>query len=47
MTAEYLCSKCNWKSTLGMDFGPLDWLPPCPACNSFVEGFRIIKEDSK
>ncbi len=25
----------------------VDWLPPCPACNSFVEGFRIIKEDSK
>jgi hypothetical protein len=43
MTVEYICSNCYWKSRLGMDFGSLEWLPPCPACNSIVEGFRILK----
>ena len=46
MTATYVCSNCDWKFQLGMDFGDLEWLPPCPACNSIVEGFRILK-DSK
>lgn len=42
MKAVYVCSKCEWKFTLGMDFGSLEWLPPCPVCNSIMEGFRIL-----
>ena len=38
--------KLRERIQLGMDFGDLEWLPPCPACNSIVEGFRILK-DSK
>ncbi len=42
----YLCPNCDWRVTLGMDFG-MEGLPPCSVCNSQMDAIRIIKKDSK
>jgi transcription initiation factor IIE alpha subunit len=42
----YLCPNCDWRVTLGMDFG-MEGLPPCSVCNSQMDAIRIIKKDNK
>ena len=38
-----LCSKCDWRPTYNSELYKVsDWLPPCPVCGSFIEGFKII-----
>jgi len=38
----HLCSKCEWKSLLSLDYGSLEWMPPCPRCGAILEGLRIV-----
>ena len=39
-----ICSKCEWKVDQNFRYELDDLLPPCPVCESVMEGFKVIEK---
>lgn len=40
--ASLICSNCGWKPSYPSELYKIDaWIPPCPICESVMEGYEI------